>query len=118
MKANELRIGNTIFNETIPVTVDGRTIFDMAFNDEIANKYSPIPLTEEWLLKMGATKKHYWWTFPTMLWLKLYGASRNENGFISFHVEYRRAFYSEFEYVHQLQNFYFTIKGEELTIKE
>lgn len=137
MNASELRIGNLvkINNDFLPET-HGKTYivyklqktFDFDFppsagivsvTDKV-NTYSqfdqfiePIPLTEEWLLKFGfeLSKTHctlwmgngfpfiiekitdYWWVCDMNITSKVY-------------------------YVHHLQNLYFALTGEELTLKE
>jgi hypothetical protein len=75
--------------------------------------FAPIQLTGEWLLKFGfkklAENKEY----------KQISYSINNGKFIlttlnnSFYVIYSN---SEYKYVHQLQNLYFTLIGEELKI--
>lgn len=135
MKANELRIGNCYnyryfdFIEDmqewlIMTTVDADDLKWLEANPNDPY-YEPIPLTEEWLLKFGVL-------CPFML--------DSEKSFVSNLV----AKYNEFDedwnyvvdsclhattggimyisvvvkYVHQLQNIYFALTGEELTIKE
>ena len=118
MEAKELRIGNWIrhkYHILLVETIDA--------NDEIyacnikrnvhvykdIEDFEPIPLTEEWLIKFG---------FRVMdSWLLYYKGS--------FEIEpLREGFlFSQYEndllnikYVHQLQNLYFTLTGEELSL--
>lgn len=121
MKATELRLGNFVshLGHVVEITMS-RYIGD--FHEGIL-ELSPIPLTEEWLVKFGFEiswhindgsgfgfskhKKDYFVIFH----VKQKGfrvAFRNENGRIEIPVKY----------VHQLQNLYFALNGEELTIKE
>ena len=111
MKANELRIGNWF----IPFIEDGaelgpRPIRAMEFLALSENPHwgNPIPLTEEWLLKFGFESNPYQDRYEkdpihiecaiiegeTYLWI--------EN-------------IPHIKYVHQLQNLYFALTGEELT---
>ena len=126
MKANELRIGNI-------VTHEGR--YHYTINDgcdiDASSIFSPIPLTEEWLLKFGFGKKSI---NRQMAFCKKNPNSVAEYRFylnsISNIIEYVSVNYNvdsycneyaiawDFKYVHQLQNIYFSLTGEELTIKE
>lgn len=77
----------------------------------------PIPLTEEWLIKFGfeLDLKH-----GDYLVNQIYQADFYYYVIDSF--EYNSGGYShcevKIEHVHQLQNLYFALTGEELTIKE
>lgn len=71
-------------------------------------KLKPIPLTEEWLVKFGYTG---------------YGTLGEMNFFISENGTYRVRWFGNIvhlslKYVHQLQNLYFALTGEELTVTE
>ena len=137
MKANELRIGNLVkFSD------DG-TIFTVGSIEEkgftVQNKeettwieaveFEPIPLTEEWLLKFGFEKVitdtqdaygiDYNLEVPDICYISysddfscaIYGseyASKNSIGAVPN--------WNSIKYVHGLQNLYFAMTGEELTI--
>ena len=77
----------------------------LLFLDDI----SPIPITEEWLLKFGFEKNLYW----RKDWLQI---QQSENEFsIYISDDYMGQEYGEpFKYVHQLQNLYFALTGAEL----
>jgi len=115
MNAREFRIGNYIlFNNFIQrerlVIVDGR--FLLPFNEtelEINNYYQPIPLTEEWLLKFGFEKIITFDVFPTFFRNKI-----NVNDGIVYVCGC--GFLNHIKYVHQLQNLYFDLNNEELTL--
>lgn len=70
----------------------------------------PIPLTEEWLVKFGFEQynntNHYYYS--------------NESYIVKINSEFGYLFYSidhkPIKYVHQLQNLYFSLTGEELEI--
>ena len=114
MTATELRIGN-LFNHI----GDIRTLTDVEF--EIRLKFGfdnckPILITEEWLLKFGFEKyTNNEFSFETKDFeisflngeLKLLCGDYAENP-ISLNNQ---------KYVHQLQNLYFALTNEELTIK-
>ena len=84
----------------------------------------PIPLTEDWLLKMGfkkASDNCYIKTYPNNCdfilfdWLTPIAVS---NGFKEgdYYYFFHRTAHT-IRYVHQLQNLYFSLTGNELTIK-
>ena len=119
MKANELRIGNyVIFNNFIQpektVIVDGKFLLPFNKTDlEINNYYQPIPLTEEWLLKFGF-EKHFEDFEKKIVGFYL---TYNFNDGISLNGKYMdEPIYIDGEYVHQLQNLYFALTGEDLSI--
>ena len=125
MEAKELRIGNyvqALLGEVMKVKQLGS--FDnpgyiSAENEQGAaqNMFEPTPLTEDWLLRFGFEKARTfdhdnryfigenpvtkdWMLYLT--WLDNTDAPFYKNGF---HV---------IKYVHQLQNLYFALTGEEL----
>jgi hypothetical protein len=107
MKNTEIRIGNIINRNGLIVAVDEQTFWDMKKNPE---QYNPIPLTEEWLLNFGFIKNSTSWTN----WQKPTGVKEIR---VSIHNKY--LFYNGrmIEFIHQLQNLYFALTGEELTTK-
>lgn len=120
MEAKELRIGNWILNGiNEEFQVNGITITNFELGQSMFGEFKPIPLTEEWLLKLGFENKHTnIFTKQIIISectaqekLKLEGWAGNifliiENQFAS----------NGCKHVHELQNLYFAIKGEELTI--
>ena len=111
MKANELRLGNLVLysdkNETpIPTTINIDISDLILLNNSVKDVlYEPIPLTEEWLLKLGFRR------------LDKYTFARND---IFIHMRKRGIVYSKkliLENLHQLQNLYFALTNEELTMK-
>lgn len=124
MNANELRIGNFIekngdacvlasinTDDTIRIFNDDRTDTFGCFCLRIFN---PIPLNEEWLLKLGLKKT--------------YSNGYGLNGEHEFDLLYNDVIgyrfsmegqygYPEIKYVHQLQNLYFALTNEELICK-
>jgi hypothetical protein len=110
MEANELRMGNWLkrLDNTL-FQVTGNDIHSM---DDLPDylKPHPIPLTEEWLLKLGILKNGHN-CFTSGGWCELYFV----NGVLNF--EYDDKTIAIAENVHQLQNLYFALTGEELTIK-
>lgn len=126
MKANELRIGNYIKLLNKETTVgelfdDGITTdLDNHSYEYIYDLVEPIPLTEEWLLKFGFVfedEQHHEY-FGSYLRDDLNGYSlivnKNENKFI---LRTDVFDLTTISYVHQLQNIFFALTGNELEIK-
>ena len=112
MEAKELRVGNLVYSITHNVNINVSLI-------EIDMNYSTIegiPLTEEWLVKLGFEE-----TYNSQFRLKFDHKEFYEFGYDFSKVEdksmegfryYGR--YIKIKYVHQLQNLYFALTGEEL----
>lgn len=119
IKANELRIGNFYFFVN-PMSKDDKTICQLCNWTEALDFEAygePIPLTPEILERLGF-EEIYKSDFTIRLDCKLntkIGAGWNLiNG--HFHVRYVSEKFTTIKYVHQLQNFYFTIANEELIL--
>jgi hypothetical protein len=134
MKANELRIGNLVKDS------GGKILkIDWFERDKVCQRMTlmievnhplmtnevrplterfefiePIPLTEEWLVKFGFkfTKN------GSDIWYKEYCFIEFDK-LIKCYIEEGRGIIclEHIKYVHQLQNLYFALTGEELTIK-
>ncbi len=121
IKANELRIGNYIFyrGEILEEvsSIFCEDLFDR-INDLDESNYDAIPLTEEWLMKLGFDiirtlekgANPILGIFVTSISLK---TVPNFKITFSGSLEYEVGV----KYVHQLQNLVFVMTGEELTIK-
>ena len=118
MEANELRIGNWYKH---PMAFEPSQITDTDFISSFIDKFEPIPLTEEWLLKMGFEADGYdgdygkaykvsgiWSCVDLQMW------SNKEIHFVT----NSGCTVAKLEHVNQLQNLYFALTGEELQIKE
>jgi len=138
MKASELRIGNYVNNKGI---LDIVTCLEHVTFEDIINvrcQYyevfipEPIPLTEEWLLKFGfkVVKKHkhdFEEIFYGKSIIKNY-PNHSEQLVISlplafaeigeFNIDESYLMNIEIKHVHQLQNLYFALTGEELISKQ
>lgn len=99
----ELRIGNYLNVIGItPVKITAAHILAISLGD---SQYSPIPLTDEWLVNMGFNKRS-----PEGYWYDLNRISINIPT-----IEYKNNWIEiNLQYVHQLQNLYFALTGEEL----
>lgn len=107
MKATELRIGNHILKNGKLHYVSYKTIRDIISQSvDDTDVYEPIQITEERLLKFGFIDRGLG-DFRRS-WLHLI-----RNSSTSFETN---CFFVKIKYLHQLQNLYFALTGEELTI--
>jgi hypothetical protein len=126
IKASELRIGNiTTLGVVFLIDQDVFRVIDsegISFKNTWAN-IEPIPLTEEWLLKFGFDKVGIALTSIAIAPLNLPCTFNLPNTPFSFCqgklilTTGTGDFCVNIEYVHQLQNLYFALTGEELTLK-
>lgn len=128
MKIEELRIGNFYQQFDLKHEVyDYRqiTLFDFEYisGSSMSLKevgFEPIPLTEEWLVKFGfeftpgGTSGADMWQ-GMGFWTKRDVVLRGSRG-IKYPLRLNGYFNCEFKYVHQLQNLYFALTGEELEL--
>ena len=126
MDARELRIGNYIQYFGNVAQVEGIVNESNGFGLQLnggdfasinSNSLEPIPLTEEWLLKFGFEE----YEFED----EIFGYVLNDFGYVN-EFQFMIRIFIDFEgiliqkpikYVHQLQNLYFALTREELTIK-
>jgi len=112
MKAQDLRIGNWVEYELYGVKNIQQiehTDFEFISDNELRCA-NPIPLTEEWLVKLGGVPNPY--------------QDRYEFGKIYVHIDKTKGITEmwiddapHIKYVHQFQNYVHAKTGEELTIK-
>ena len=109
MKANELRLGNYVHMDMSidDIEVVRLKIGDLASFAIEARELYPIPLTEEWLLRFGFENNR----------LGLFDCIKVVED-IGFHIYFIQRHLKEVQYVHQFQNLYFALIGEELKMKE
>lgn len=123
LTANELRIGNYVGYGALHTGIGGYDHYTVKeitencafFRESKVGEYhkdiAPIPLTEEWLVKFGFEVRPWGWVY----------LNSNYLGFRLTLNKYRYEISGEkgpvMESVHQLQNLYFALTGEELTIK-
>jgi hypothetical protein len=123
MEAKELRIGNWymfadnegICYRTIKEIKHNEFGFVSDFDGVNFGICKPIPLTEEWLNKLGFELNGFYrlqvTSFLELCWKphdKKLNLQTEKNGFTED---------SKVKYVHELQNLYFALTGTELTIK-
>lgn len=122
--AKELRIGNWV-RTVYPINKEPFQVYPMWFkqlptdkdNNLIVHNWEPIPLTEQWLIDFGFEK----FGDNSSFYLGCY-----EKGFIFDRYDSTQAriwwrgrymgICQRLEYVHQLQNLYFALTGEELQL--
>jgi hypothetical protein len=120
MKATELRIGNWVRLNVRPIEKyqvtqileKGVNCGDVGFLYDVAE---PIPLTEEWLERFGIMQNTWFEDGSYMI--------KEDRGFgwemyVRNAVKTKRISFAYFKHVHQLQNLYFALTGEELQTDE
>lgn len=120
MKANELRIGNWV-NKRLK-SGNGRVLSQKIGPQDIVRiyegvgsfNYEPIPLTEEWLVGLGFVSLSDILEFGRG---KYFIRKRYDKNFEMLQGLEYNSFTKAFKYVHQLQNLFFALTGEELELK-
>jgi hypothetical protein len=118
MKATEVRIGNLLNHNNGfvvgPFTVNSIHISDLERDNAYAKEYEPIPLTEEWLISFGFIDDKI--TFELKGFML--GWYRNDEFYYlpTNQINVRNKI--QIKYVHQLQNLYFALTGEELGLQD
>lgn len=128
INARELRIENLVWDGTIS------QILTVSHAGGLAEKYGAtynwypqevdgIPLTQEWLLKLGFGKTAF-----DSFYIKFFGISKSDEtrwGTVlkdDYYSDGKRVTHftpmAEIQFVHQLQNIFYAVMGTELTIKE
>jgi len=125
MDKKEVRIGNWVYAFKTTYQID-----ETDFGGELIKTFKPLPLTEEWLLKFGY-KKLIQTDFPYFIYflendnfdgqfiVRFYRDDIDIAPFSKSPLKGKDVFQSiSIQYVHQLQNLYSALTGEELTLKE
>lgn len=120
MKANELRIGNWVFRTELSKTFHSKIsayTLSCAGHDGIIDFLSPIPLTPEILEKAGFVKDSGIDVYKNGR-LRVWVGARGK--FLCYLIEENTTtghyIPNSFVALHQLQNLYFALTGEELNI--
>ena len=119
MKASELRIGNYLALPTRgedvviveEIFADDFIVCDVTSNEWPITDYAPIPITEEWLFNLGFVCEWDEYEGETREWHKGCIVFVNSD---HYKIHSSWVFEPEIKYVHQLQNLYFALTGEEL----
>ena len=110
MEEIELRIGNYVQDHNGQI-LDIIRLEGM----EITDYLKPIPITEDWLKRLGFENYGHIYTLHFKNGFALNYNTSLKSWFLSIHSTTTTAI-SDFKYVHQLQNLYFALTGEELKI--
>ena len=122
MKAEELMVGNWVSykgknykvamfgSECQKGVLDGILLCPIEY-------WQPIPLTEEWLLKFGFKTDFYGGQGNVCYYaskgkFKIYSLEDNK----SYQYDYTTNMFTMIKHVHELQNLYYALKKQELTI--
>ena len=134
MKATELQIGNYVLDDTSDDVMIVSRIENVEYTewnsgdkyniiclhlgtkDYYEGNFRPIPLTEEWLEKFGFEEDETYISEQNPFLDYLKDELRISMPYFIF--EYGDNGHPHIKHVHQLQNLYFCLYGEELTIKE
>lgn len=121
MKVTELRVGNWYMSVKFkaPVKCDLSDFYDLCAQADgaldyppIDRMFEPIPLTHEWLIKFGFKKTGMSYVTDIFVVLKW------TDGNLMSPYQDRHGYRNQIQFVHQLQNLYFALTGEELKIAE
>lgn len=110
LKPQDLRIGN-LFNPSQPVQVEAWMLLP-----ESNVVFEPIPLTEEWLEKFGFEYDQI--TFQKSLLMISFSSNWDKSTIWINSFAFGKIERHDVIYVHQLQNLFFALTGEELTLTE
>ncbi len=127
MKANELRIGTWAMYSS-KIQVNENKIRECVDHPD---RFGPIPLTEEWLKRFGFIHNDKYCRYDSKMWnvrnrpegkevsMNVWKATdKKDDGFWGVTLREELVFDdvtpTAIQYVHQLQNLYFALTGEEL----
>jgi len=133
MKIQELRIGNLInqhgqITKVYHLDIGGKSFYiinDMPIHKETFRHrdtheliYSPVPLTEEWLIKFGFQELNMFWRIPVEDGVFFEVGYITDDKNFQFESPLSMGDEINLEYVHQLQNLYYALTGKELVLGE
>lgn len=123
INTNELRQGNLIFfrkrntgNDVIKKVIAIQSQFieiqiGRTYENKFLDEVFPVPVTEDWLLNLGFIKHVLGYKKNKVL--IHYSIKLKDHFFFSYSITY-----VNIHHIHQLQNLYFALTGEELKIKK
>lgn len=118
IKYNEVRIGNLVDNQGKPHTICAGNFLMVDLGTKELLGIQPIPLTVEWMAKLGfdwnPQDKRYYVQIGNTLYLEY---DTDFDCFIAPESWAGSCPWNTVKHVHQLQNLYFALTGDELTIK-
>jgi hypothetical protein len=106
MKASEFRIGNLVCDpmHKLPFYIGLEDIADLCYDRP--KRFEPIPLTKEWLLELGFEYNGVIYEIDEYL------VRFTSQFIVAYWID--SGFMTKIKYVHQLQNLYFALTGQEL----
>ena len=117
MKAKNFRLGNTIKFGEREINISRHDIDNIAKMEitegAISELYKPTALTEKWLTDFGFVNENECWNNGTINIMHVISDNHFE---FQFQFPYTHWSKNEIKYVHELQNLYFSLTGEELTL--
>jgi hypothetical protein len=123
MNPKDLRIGNLVYYFDKIIEIESLHPQNDDVNDEIPfHCISGIPITTEWLIKLGFIKENYVNNFylendRTLYLIYLEKYLEGEDDYVS--IEYLKIPLRQkikIKYVHQLQNLFYSIRNYELSV--
>ena len=112
MDARELRIGNYLMTDDREIVtvlrVDRDGMLVQPVPDEYDGGFHPIPLDEEWLLNFGFNKSDGGYMSKRTIHSGLHWKDN------LMHLNYSLGWAVKCQYVHQLQNLYYSLVGTDL----
>jgi len=110
MKASDIRIGNLVYRNGLTVKCDHMSIDDCY---KFPYQYNPIPITKEWLVKLGFKNVNNLYFYHSDFGCKI------EKLFNHWSIRFiiapnQSLFIRHIEYIHEVQNMYYFFKKEEL----
>lgn len=120
MKNNELRIGNLTMQGTVEAILEPGALITDKHCGILVDNVRPIPLTEEWLVKLGFEMRMLCFFHENLTIGRLSPIYDGTADFtfseVTFMISNNPVV--KIEHVHQLQNLYFALTGEELKTTE
>ena len=118
MKPTELRISNLVYYNMQPHCITKEDFSSFCFPDEhfniLRDGFSAIPITEEWLLRLNFIKLTEILYIHAPLKLQVSQGEFLDEGCFFYIFE---RFPHEIKYIHDLQNVFFALFREEITLK-
>jgi hypothetical protein len=124
MKASDLRIGNIImfadYDGIVYRKISAIKLNEFGLYSDIDGTNfqicKPIPLTKEWLLKIGFEfVVDTWYLNGFSLWETEWGDDKGATGIGYFYELRERGMMDKhIQYLHELQNLYYSLTGEEI----
>ena len=114
IKANELRIGNYVFDNLKQWIIQMHSANGILNVEQKPSEYNPVEITEEILLKLGFKCEEK--TRENIYRLNIFEYATSCKT-IDLEIDYfdnHATFTTDIKYVHQLQNLFFFLTGEEL----